>query len=288
MVATFSTTLRQPRTATTEKFAFAAASAGKETVLARDISCEDAHRDACQQWVSGGGTLVVFHNVLKSGEWVVMCVDVATGKERLLGPGPATRLRPTDGRRRADLRTALESSAIIAGSNWSTWRPARNRTDRVDAGCLAESLSRLGEEDRRRETVLALLSPAQSGFAADHLQDRHSHGQETFAASSPACTPACSFTISRMRSCFISMTTGDIPPGTPTPRFHQYARCADRYRHGKGDQDSGLRITREIIPRSARMASSTRPIPRRNENHSTAAKEAGRSWSATFARVRRS
>ncbi len=59
---------------------------GKETVLARDVSCEDAHRAACQQWVSGGRR-VVFHNVLKSGEWVVTCVDVATGKDRLLARG---------------------------------------------------------------------------------------------------------------------------------------------------------------------------------------------------------
>src|SRR5262245_4397273 len=42
---------------------------GKETVLARDISCEDAHRAACQQWVSGGKR-VVYHNVHKNGEWV--------------------------------------------------------------------------------------------------------------------------------------------------------------------------------------------------------------------------
>jgi hypothetical protein len=59
---------------------------GKETGLARDVVCEDAHRAACQQWVSGGRR-VVYHNVLKSGEWVVMCVDVETGRERLLAKG---------------------------------------------------------------------------------------------------------------------------------------------------------------------------------------------------------
>lgn len=59
---------------------------GKETVLARDVSCEDAHRAACQQWVSGGKR-VVFHNVLKSGEWVVKCIELSTGKERLLARG---------------------------------------------------------------------------------------------------------------------------------------------------------------------------------------------------------
>jgi hypothetical protein len=59
---------------------------GKETVLARNVSCEDAHRAACQQWVSGGRR-VAYHNVLKSGEWVVMCVDLKTGHERFLAKG---------------------------------------------------------------------------------------------------------------------------------------------------------------------------------------------------------
>ncbi len=61
-------------------------STGKETVLARNVVCEDAHRAACQQWVSGGRR-VVYHNLLKSGDWAVMCVDVKTGGERLLAKG---------------------------------------------------------------------------------------------------------------------------------------------------------------------------------------------------------
>src|SRR5262245_20610888 len=43
---------------------------GKETVLARGLAVEDAHRVACQQWVSGGRR-VVFHHVLANGQWVV-------------------------------------------------------------------------------------------------------------------------------------------------------------------------------------------------------------------------
>src|SRR3954471_6000163 len=31
---------------------------GKETVIARGVSCEDAHRAACQQWASGGRRVV--------------------------------------------------------------------------------------------------------------------------------------------------------------------------------------------------------------------------------------
>lgn len=54
---------------------------GKETVLARDLHCEDAHRVACQQWVSHGRR-VVFHD-LRNGEVVVAGVDVRTLEERV-------------------------------------------------------------------------------------------------------------------------------------------------------------------------------------------------------------
>jgi hypothetical protein len=59
---------------------------GKVRVLARNVVVEDAHRAACQQWVSGGQR-VVFHNVLKTGEWVVMVVDLDTARERILARG---------------------------------------------------------------------------------------------------------------------------------------------------------------------------------------------------------
>src|SRR5262249_26108539 len=59
---------------------------GKVRVLSRGVVVEDAHRAACQQWVSGGRR-VVFHTMLKTGEWVVLGVDVETGRERLLARG---------------------------------------------------------------------------------------------------------------------------------------------------------------------------------------------------------
>jgi Tol biopolymer transport system component len=55
---------------------------GKEKVLASKIYTEDAHRAACQQWISNGRR-VVFHNEV-NGEWQVIAVDVATGKQRIL------------------------------------------------------------------------------------------------------------------------------------------------------------------------------------------------------------
>jgi hypothetical protein len=58
-------------------------SSGAVRTLAAGVATEDAHRAACQQWVSGDRR-VAFHNVLPSGEWVVECVDVATGDRRVL------------------------------------------------------------------------------------------------------------------------------------------------------------------------------------------------------------
>lgn len=55
---------------------------GKETVLARDVTVEDAHRAACQQWASRG-EYVVFHD-LRGGRWVIVAVDVVSGRERIL------------------------------------------------------------------------------------------------------------------------------------------------------------------------------------------------------------
>lgn len=58
---------------------------GAETVLATNLNAEDAHRVACQQWVSGGQR-VVYH-AERGGEWFVGCVDLATKQERVLARG---------------------------------------------------------------------------------------------------------------------------------------------------------------------------------------------------------
>ncbi|MGB8169580.1 MAG: hypothetical protein WCF18_18915 [Chthoniobacteraceae bacterium] len=58
---------------------------GKETVLAKDLEVEDAHRVACQEWLSQGRR-VAFHGQ-RDGEWFVAAVDLDSGRERILAPG---------------------------------------------------------------------------------------------------------------------------------------------------------------------------------------------------------
>ena len=55
---------------------------GVERKLGLELNTEDAHRAACQQWVSGGRR-VVFHGE-REGQWFTAVADVATGQERVL------------------------------------------------------------------------------------------------------------------------------------------------------------------------------------------------------------
>lgn len=55
---------------------------GRETVLAEDVHTEDAHRAACQQWLSGGRR-VAFHEVVGK-RWRVMVVDTATLEKKVV------------------------------------------------------------------------------------------------------------------------------------------------------------------------------------------------------------
>jgi hypothetical protein len=60
-------------------------STGQEKVLARNVTVEDAHRVACQQWASGGKR-VVFHD-LRGDQWIIAAVDVDTLQEKVLATG---------------------------------------------------------------------------------------------------------------------------------------------------------------------------------------------------------
>lgn len=105
---------------------------GKETVLAENVHTEDAHRVACQQWLSGG-RMVAFHEVVEK-TWRVVVVDITTkekkivAEERQLGfgrpegdllpmygchwnPGPNRDLYVWDAKT-GETRTALQINAV--------------------------------------------------------------------------------------------------------------------------------------------------------------------------------
>ena len=54
---------------------------GEETTIAHDIDTEDAHRAACQSWLSGGKR-VAYHDV-KDNHWSVHIVDMGTMTDRI-------------------------------------------------------------------------------------------------------------------------------------------------------------------------------------------------------------
>ena len=55
---------------------------GEERTLVTGIECEDAHRVACQQWISNGHR-IIFHD-LRDGEVVVVTVDPLTKAQRVM------------------------------------------------------------------------------------------------------------------------------------------------------------------------------------------------------------
>jgi hypothetical protein len=55
---------------------------GALTVLARDVTTEDAHRVAYQQWLSGGRRVV--YQDLRDGQWVIVAVDIQTREAKVL------------------------------------------------------------------------------------------------------------------------------------------------------------------------------------------------------------
>ena len=112
---------------------------GKETVLAEDVHVEDAHRAACQQWLSAGRR-VAWHEVVGK-RWRVVVVDLETGKktvaaeDRQIGfgqasgdlvpiygchwnPGPFRDLEIWDAAT-GKLRTAVKIAEVEA--NYGTW-----------------------------------------------------------------------------------------------------------------------------------------------------------------------
>ena len=79
---------------------------GKETVIARDIDTEDAHRAACQQWISNGRR-VAYHDV-KDGRWSVHVVDLASRQDRQLADG-----------RQLCFGRAVDDELPIYGCHWN-------------------------------------------------------------------------------------------------------------------------------------------------------------------------
>ncbi|MGI5868903.1 MAG: biopolymer transporter Tol [Kiritimatiellia bacterium] len=84
---------------------------GKETVVARDIFTEDAHRAACQQWMDGGRT-IVYHDC-RDGRWTVVAINLVTRQSHVLARD-----------RQLGFGAAMGTQAPLYGCHW---KPGKHR-----------------------------------------------------------------------------------------------------------------------------------------------------------------
>lgn len=156
---------------------------GRTTVLARNVVVEDAHRTACQQWLSDGRR-VVFHD-RRDGRWVVVCVETDTLKERVLAEGrqlswgqPHVDLVPLYGPhwdpgqhrdlelldvRTGELRTVVTAAAVRAA--YPKWVAERfgDRSISVFFPILSPDLTRV---------IFKLATPAGGDFRSKKASER--------------------------------------------------------------------------------------------------------------------
>jgi|GEM_PF-329260 len=133
-------------------------STGKETIIAKDIHTEDAHRAACQQWANGGKT-VVYHDC-RDGKWVVVAVDIATLKEKVLAED-----------RQLGFGAPLSVEAPIYGCHWNPGVHTNLELVNVETGEIRTALTidaivaEYGEWTRKRfgeGNPLSICFPAMS------------------------------------------------------------------------------------------------------------------------------
>ena len=136
---------------------------GEVEILARNVTVEDAHRVACQQWISGGRR-VVFHD-LRDGAWRVVSVEVDTLEERVLAMGrqlawgqPATDMVPLYGPHwdpgvhrdlellnveTGEIRTAVTAEEVKATYPAEIARQFGDREISIFFPCLSPDLNRV-------------------------------------------------------------------------------------------------------------------------------------------------
>ena len=156
---------------------------GQVRPLARNVTVEDAHRVACQQWISHGRR-VVFHD-LRDGEWRVVSVDIDTLEERVLATGrqlawgqPATDIVPLYGphwdpgaHRNLELlnvetgqiRTAVEAAEVKAAYPEWIRRQFGDREISIFFPCLSRDLNRV---------FFKLATPAGGDFRSEKASAR--------------------------------------------------------------------------------------------------------------------
>lgn len=156
---------------------------GNERVLAKNVTVEDAHRAACQQWASGGQT-AVFHD-LRDGHWVIVAVEIETGHERILArdrqvgwgqpgqdlvpaygchwnPGPYRDLELINVRS-GEIRTVVTAAAVVEHYPDYVKKTFGDRPISIFFPILSPDLKRV---------VFKLATPAGGDFRSNKASDR--------------------------------------------------------------------------------------------------------------------
>lgn len=111
---------------------------GIETVVARDIDTEDAHRVACQQWISREEK-IAYHDV-KAGRWSVHVVDLNTGLNRIVAED-----------RQLGFGRAVDNVLPLYGPHWKPGSHRGLELLNVETGDVREVVSITAVQDRYGE-----------------------------------------------------------------------------------------------------------------------------------------
>jgi len=119
---------------------------GRETVLARNVHVEDAHRAACQQWISGGRR-VAFHEPSCGVRCLVTALDSGLHRCGRLGSGDRTRHGRIRGgwcvgrTRRRRGRPVVSSKVMVPAGDGRCPHHARVERARLYWGCPVSCFS---------------------------------------------------------------------------------------------------------------------------------------------------
>lgn len=101
---------------------------GKATIVARNVTTEDAHRAANQQWADGGRAVV--YQDYRQGRWFVVAVDLKTLEEKILAED-----------RQLGFGSAQSDSVPVVGCHWNPRSHRNLELVHVETGAIRTAVT---------------------------------------------------------------------------------------------------------------------------------------------------